>query len=81
MPENKPNRKITAQLTLEFNTTCPKCEHYFDLMDVDYMNDDNFLGGFLKERYYKDKDLWKNIGREFNCPKCEEELIFDELEY
>ena len=76
------SNKFTAQLSIEMWFDCPLCKRQFDLFDIPFMNDDNYLFSFLVgSRYRNDEDGWKNISREFDCPKCEQEIIFDELEY
>lgn len=75
-------KKFTATLSIEMWVDCPECKRPFDLFDVPFLNDDNYLWSFLVgSRYHNDKDGWKNINHEINCPKCEQEIIFDELEY
>ena len=71
--------KVTARLSIEMDTECPKCGNDIELFSgVDYLNDEGQLLGLVNTRTRKD---WTNIGIDFECPICKQELVLDELEY
>lgn len=71
--------KVVANLYIQMNVECPKCDDNIDLFnDVDYFNDEGQLWKLLEARSRKE---WNNIDKEFECPHCQHEMIFDELDY
>ncbi len=64
-----------AVLTIELNVTCPNCENYFDLFELDdgRLNDDGYLiksacpDGYWTESHEKFEEV-------VNCPECKKEV-------
>ena len=75
--------KVKGSLSVSIYVECPKCKEWgIDLFDVDYLNDEGQLWNVIKaDRWSSDENQWKNLDMRFDCPKCKEEIIFDELEY
>lgn len=67
--------KVSANLSMRVWADCPKCKEQLDLLDVDELIEDSSIYQLIN-----DKDHWKSIGWEFDCPKCGAELEFDSLE-
>lgn len=74
--------KLTGSLSTNIYVTCPKCEEFIDLFDIEHLNDEGQLWKVINGRYFKDdRDSWRDLEMDFDCPKCKAELTFDELEY
>lgn len=64
---------VQANLKIELNVTCPHCDDYFDLFEIDdgRLNDD----GYLMENTCPEGD-WTDAHEEFKetvtCPECKE---------
>ena len=74
--------KIIGQLSVSIYFDCPECGASIDLFDVDGINDESQLWRVIKrDRWTHDRDGWKGIGLDFQCPNCKSDLVFDSLEY
>lgn len=77
-----PIAKVSGLLSVNIYIDCPSCDQSIDLFDVEYINDEAQLWEVIKrDRWTYDKDGWKDIGLDFQCPECKAELVFDTLEY
>lgn len=64
---------VMASMTLELNTTCPKCSHEWDLFSEDDANED----GWLTDAIFNGK----REGIEVECPGCEHEFEIDKIDW
>lgn len=75
----KEGKKVKASLYITMDVECPSCEKSIDLFsDIDRLNNEGQLWHLLE---VKTDATWTNIDKEFKCPHCSVDLIFDELEY
>ena len=71
---------VEANLSIELNVTCPHCESYFDLFEIDNgrLNDDGYLmknacpDGFWTDTHEKFKEKVK-------CPECKKDVHIDRI--
>jgi predicted deacylase len=71
-------QSVQANLSIELNVTCPHCEEYFDLFEVDdgRLNDDGYLmknacpDGYWTDTHEKFKET-------VTCPECKEPVDID----
>ncbi len=61
----------TACWNITLNTTCPKCNHYFDMIEADDDFWDYALFGLCE------CDTPATTNYECTCPECEHEFIVD----
>ena len=66
--------KVIATLYVSVDTECPKCEKLIDLMEIMEAED---IWPVIEDS----RSGWVNIDKEFDCPHCNETLIFDEMVY
>ena len=72
--------KITANLNIELNVTCPHCEAYFDLVESTDLNDE---GALLDQACPEGQ--WSGKHRDFevslNCPFCHEKIEVEGIDW
>ncbi len=66
-----------AHLSIKANVECPyhDCNIFFDLFDIDTINDDGWLRGLLLSTFgwgckNFNKKYIEDFGEDFKCPKC-----------
>ena len=64
-----------ADLSIELNVTCPHCDHFFDLFELDdgRLNDD----GYLMKNACPDgcwTDTHEKFKEEIKCPECKKDF-------
>lgn len=73
---------VKADLIIELNVTCPHCQEYFDLFEIDNgrLNDD----GYLMENACPD-GYWAETHEKFKetviCPACKEPVEIDGIDW
>jgi hypothetical protein len=72
--------KVNGSLAICVYADCPKCQALIDLCELEEMTEEGYIYSLImKDRFRNDRDSWKDIGCEFECPSCAEKLILDEL--
>lgn len=67
-------KKVTGQVVVYVNVTCPYCEKYFDINTSVY-DPDGKLDECIFGVYQEINDF------QVKCPQCNLEFIVDDLEY
>lgn len=72
---------VQAVLYISVNVTCPKCDHYIDLMDHDGLNDE----GWIIDQACPDNGAWTETHDKFSenieCPECKEKIQVRGMEW
>ena len=63
--------KINCDLTIEIDVECPHCYDFFDLFNIEWINDD----GDLYKDVFSDRG-WgcSDFNKVVECPKCKTEF-------
>ena len=72
-------KKVDVSLDISCMVECPKCEHDFDLFEMESLTDEGYIYSELLSRHEPfGKDDWGEI---VQCPECNEKMVISRVEW